>query len=433
MKTGKILLLILENLVNGEVCVLFLRKHFTIIGLACALTVPSVYVGAEGFAINEWSAEGVAMGGARMFAENDAANIAYNPASITKVHGAALKQSATYISPHGKYKAVRKDNGKIEEGKNVVHAGWAPGGYYVKQLNDKEWFGIGAFSRFGMISEFERNSVVASNAFFSKLNGISITPTYARKFDKKWSAAVGAEVNYVGLELQKNSKIPVAPTVSLDAATQTKGESWALGWNAAANYAFDDKNEIGLVYRSKVTHSMEADFKAYMANGMNIKTDAYGKVTLPDSWAIGYNHKFSDRTRVELNGTYTRWSSYDALDINLQGLGLQKSPKNWSNGWRYALGVEHKLSDKYTIMGGYAYDESVIPFDGADFIVPTGARRTYSLGFQYHDKKQTLAMTLGLIDIDGLRIKGHATDTYSEARTHDNYAKVVGVSYQYNF
>ena len=410
---------------------MFLKKHFTIIGLACVLSVPAVDAGAEGFAINEWSAEGVAMGGARMFAENDAANIAYNPASITKVRGEAFKQSAVYISPHGKYTAYDATGKSIDEGKNVVHAGWAPGNYYVKQLNDKDWIGVGLFSRFGMISEFERDSKVASNAFFSRLNGASLTPTYARKFDNKWSAAVGAEVNYVGLELQKNSQIPFMG----GAATQTKGESWALGWNAAANYAFDSKNEIGLVYRSKVTHSMEADFKAYMVNGMSIKRDAYGKVTLPDSWAIGYNHKFDDRTRVELNGTYTKWSTYDALNIDIEGLGTIASPKNWSNGWRYALGVEHKLSGKYTIMGGYAYDESVIPFDGADFIVPTGARRTYSLGFQYHDKKQTLAMTLGFIDIDGLSIKGHvaAGDTYDTARSHDNYAKVVGISYQRNF
>lgn len=410
---------------------MFLKKHFTIIGLACVLSVPAVDAGAEGFAINEWSAEGVAMGGARMFAENDAANIAYNPASITKVRGEAFKQSAVYISPHGKYTAYDATGKSIDEGKNVVHAGWAPGNYYVKQLNDKDWIGVGLFSRFGMISEFERDSKVASNAFFSRLNGASLTPTYARKFDNKWSAAVGAEVNYVGLELQKNSQIPFMG----GAATQTKGESWALGWNAAANYAFDSKNEIGLVYRSKVTHSMEADFKAYMVNGMSIKRDAYGKVTLPDSWAIGYNHKFDDRTRVELNGTYTKWSTYDALNIDIEGLGTIASPKNWSNGWRYALGVEHKLSDKYTIMGGYAYDESVIPFDGADFIVPTGARRTYSLGFQYHDKKQTLSMTLGFIDIDGLSIKGHvaAGDTYDTARSHDNYAKVVGISYQRNF
>lgn len=61
-----------------------MNKNFLALGLAAALLAPQV-AGAEGFAINEWSAEGVAMGGARMFAEYDAANVAYNPASITKV------------------------------------------------------------------------------------------------------------------------------------------------------------------------------------------------------------------------------------------------------------------------------------------------------------------------------------------------------------
>ena len=61
-----------------------MNKNFLALGLAAALLAPQV-AGAEGFAINEWSAEGVAMGGARMCAEDDAANVAYNPASITKV------------------------------------------------------------------------------------------------------------------------------------------------------------------------------------------------------------------------------------------------------------------------------------------------------------------------------------------------------------
>ena len=139
--------------------------------------------------------------------------------------------------------------------KNVVHAGWAPGNYYVKQLNDKDWIGIGLFSRFGMISEFERDSKVASNAFFSRLNGASLTPTYARKFDNKWSAAVGAEVNYVGLELQK-----MRWALFLHKQKEKAGP-WA--GMRAANYAFDSKNEIGLVYRSKVTHTMDADFRGY--------------------------------------------------------------------------------------------------------------------------------------------------------------------------
>lgn len=420
-----------------------LKNKVLTLGILCALGLPQA-AGAEGFAINEWSAEGVAMGGARMFAEGDAANVAYNPASITKVDGEAFKVSATYLSPHGEYD-LYKDDGTHESGTNRVHFGFAPGTYYVKKLNDKDWFGIGAFSRFAMVSEFERNSAVSTNAFLSRLNGVSVTPTFAHKFDDKWSAAVGAEINYVGLTLEKNVNHPLLNTFP----THTKGESYALGWNAAANYAFDDKNEIGIVYRSRIKHSMEADFNAYniMAGSTNIGNrngDAYGEVTLPDSWHIGYNHKFNDKTRVELNAVRTNWSTYDALNINVSGTRLPNfdkvhaSPKNWEDGWRYAIGVEHKLSDKYTLMAGFAYDESSIPYDGGDFMVPTGNRKTYSIGARYNDKDQTLAIALGWMDVGDLSFKFRDSldpDGASgrHAHTHDSYTKIIGISYQRNF
>lgn len=406
-----------------------LKNKVLALGILCALSLPQA-AGAEGFAINEWSAEGVAMGGARMFAEGDAANVAYNPASITKVDGEAFKVSATYISPHGEYD-LYKDDGTHESGTNRVHFGFAPGTYYVKKLNDKDWFGIGAFSRFAMVSEFERNSAVSTNAFLSRLNGVSVTPTFAHKFDDKWSAAVGAEINYVGLTLEKNVNHPLLNTFP----THTKGESYALGWNAAANYAFDDKNEIGIVYRSRIKHSMEADFNAYnfMGTGETVSGDAYGEVTLPESWHIGYSHKFNDKTRVELNAVRTGWDTYDALNITTP-IGVSKNPKNWEDGWRYAIGVEHKLSDKYTLMAGFAYDESSIPYDGGDFMVPTGNRKTYSIGARYNDKDQTVALALGWMDVGDLNFAFRdSSGINGRAHTHDSFTKIIGLSYQRNF
>lgn len=413
-----------------------LKNKVLALGILCALGLPQA-AGAEGFAINEWSAEGVAMGGARMFAEGDAANVAYNPASITKVDGEAFKVSATYISPHGEYDLYKYD-GTHESGTNRVHFGFAPGTYYVKKLNDKDWFGIGAFSRFAMVSEFERDSAVSTNAFLSRLNGVSVTPTFAHKFDDKWSAAVGAEINYVGLTMEKNAmrnNLFVTPT-------HTKGESYALGWNAAANYAFDEKNEIGVVYRSRIKHSMEADFNAYnfMGTGLTVSGDAYGKVTLPESWHIGYSHKFNDKTRVELNAVRTGWDTYKNLDIMLSNTtgGYMdmpiNNPKNWEDGWRYAIGVEHKLSDKYTLMAGFAYDESSIPYNGGDFMVPTGNRKTYSIGARYNDKDQTVALALGWMDVGDLNFAFRENEKITgHAHTHDSFTKIIGISYQRNF
>ena len=412
-----------------------MKKKVLAFAAAAVLMAPQM-VGAEGFAIYEWSAEGLAMGGARMFAENDAANLAYNPASITKVKGEAAKISATYLSPHGKYDAYQGDT-IVDSGHNRVHPAWAPGMYYVKQINDKEWFGMGTWSRFGMVSQFERNSVAASNSFSAKLNGVSLGANYARKLDKKWTASLGAEVNYVGLQLDKNTFAPVAGS-----PLHIEGETYALGWNAAANYEFDQKNEIGLVYRSKINHSMEADYDAHgllPSAGYGNVGDAYACVSLPESLTLGYNHKFDDKTRVELNYIWTRWERYNALDITFTPYNAGYSfdvaqPNGWTNGIRFAIGLEHKFSEKYSGMLGYAFDHSNIPFDGGDFMIPTGTRTTYSIGAQYHDKKQTLAVALGWMNVGSLDFAGgHAGETYSSAHTRDSYTKIASISYQRNF
>ncbi len=177
---------------------------------------------------------------------------------------------------------------------------------------------------------------------------------------------------------------------------------------------------------------MEADFTSTYSI---LNSKAHGKVVLPDSYSIGYNHKFDDKTRVELQGTYTRWSTYDKLNIYFDNPYTTDSldPKNWSNGWRYAIGVERKLSDKYTLMAGFAYDEASIPDEHADFMIPTGNRRTYSLGGQYHDKEQTVTLTLGHLDIGDKDISPKAGDQFASVHTHNNYAKVVAVGYERRF
>lgn len=406
-----------------------MKKKVLAFAAAAVLMAPQM-VGAEGFAIYEWSAEGLAMGGARMFAENDAANLAFNPASITKVKGEAFKVSATYLNPHGKYD-VDSVMGP-ESGHNRVHPAWAPGMYYVKQINDKEWFGMGTYSRFGMVSQFERNSIVGTNSFSAKLNGLSLAMNYARKMDTKWSASLGAEINYVGLQLDKNQFVPGLGKSPL----HIEGESYALGWNASANYTFDDKNEMGLVYRSKINHSMEADYDVHNPAIPDFLSygDAYGVVTLPESIDLGYSHKFNDKTRIEARYTWTRWDRYDALDLQFTGGALNgphPNAKNWSNGQRFALGLEHKFSEKYSGMLGYAHDKSSIPYDGGDFMIPTGTRTTYGIGAQYHDKKQTLAFSLAWMNVGCLDFRGG--ELITNAHTRDSYTKIASISYQRNF
>ena len=319
--------------------------------------------------------------------------------------------------------------------------------YYAKQLNEKEYIGFGSYARFGNSCQFQPGSLPGFNNTSSKVNGMSVGVNYAKKLDSKWSASLGAEVNYAWLQVDKtmpNGLPGSLPGLGLPGSgkAQIEGESYALGWNAAANYAFDAKNEVGIVYRSAVNHSMDAnvranDFFQYALLNGAATGEAYGCVTLPESVMIGYGHKFNDKTRVELNGTWTRWSRFDKFAISFNG-NPPDDPgyRNWKDGWRYAIGVEHKLSDKYTLLAGVAHDESAIPDYpevGADFMVPTGTRTTFTLGTQYHDDKQTLALSIGYMKVGDLHIGPSHGAPYTHADMYDSYTKLVSISYQYNF
>lgn len=410
-----------------------MKKSLLAAAILAAFMAPQV-VGAEGFGIVEWSTEGVAMGGARMFADNDPANMAYNPASITKVNGKALKMGVTYISPHGKHTINgMPDMGKPELSQNQVNPGFVPGMYYVQKMDDKNWWGMGCFTRYGLISGRKPGTVAGFDNLRAKMIGLSVTPTYAHKFDKKWTAAVGADINYVGLEMRKDLSIMGTPAKQLD----IDGKTTALGWNAGVTYAFDDKNEMGVTYRSKIKHSMNAHAYLDTATPLGkINGDAYGIVTLPDQWNIGYSHKFDQKNRVELSAMRTNWHTYDSFDMKFSGLmspfdGWVPNYKGYSDTWRYGIGYEHAFSKKYTGMMGFAWDDHGIPYEGGDFICPTGVRRTVSAGVRYNDDKQAVAFAIGWQFIGSNTFAVHSTPY--EAKGYDNFAKIFSVSYEYHF
>ena len=70
-------------------------------------------------------------------------------------------------------------------------------------------------------------------------------------------------------------------------------------------------------------------------------------------------------------------------------------------------------------------------------MVPTGNRKTYSIGARYNDKDQTLAIALGWMDVGDLQFKfrseGDTAANGGRAHTHDSFTKIIGISYQRNF
>lgn len=384
---------------------------------------------ADGFAIYEWSAGGVAMGEAYMFAEGDPSLLAYNPAGITRLQGRWFSGGISYINPRGKVDFHGAMAGG-ETWSNTEAPGYVPNLFYVNQQNDKLWWGIGIFTRFGNSTEYEPTWPGRYNSYLAKVTGVTIQPTIAYKVTDKLSVAAAADINYIKLDLKR--KIPYSKLFHVtgpDVDFELTGDNIAWGWLLGINYDFTENTSFAAVYRSKITQDMDADanFSVPLLN-----TGAHGSVTLPDSLTFGIGHKFNDKTRVELGATYTKWSTYDKLEITFdKNLPKSTDVKDWKDVWRYQIGVEHKLNDTWSIMGGYAYDNSPMPDETMDFQVPTGDRQTLSIGFKKRSENTELAFAWGFMWIKDRVVPGEKyspvpTD-YADVR--DNTAHILSLSY----
>lgn len=415
------------------------RKLLALLSAAALTACASSAAFAEGFGVYEWSAAGTAMGENYMFAEEDPAVLAYNPAQMTKLNGTYFSIGASMVNPDTKvlFSGVNPIFGASSQlWENEYDMSVAPYMYYVTKAGKNSWWGIGMFSRFGNQLEYNDLWPGKYDTIFSGIKGITIQPTYAFKISDKLSAAVGLDINYVKLRMRKG----VHPVLG-NANTDLEGDTVNIGWLASLMYDFTPQTSLAVTYRSRIKHTMDdadIDFNEFaLAPGGYLRSGANGTVTLPDSVSIGLGHKFNDRTRIELNAIWTNWKTYNALNIYFDNPTLQhpmiggksENPKDWDSSWRYGIGIEHKLSKQWSVLAGYVYDESPVPDQYMDFTIPTGDRHRGSLGFKYRFKENHEVVFAYTGIWAGTRDVQSTVGAFENAHIHDGFTQVISLGY----
>lgn len=417
-----------------------IKKLLLALIVISALAVPSMSF-AEGFGVYEWSAAGVAMGDNYMFADEDPAVLAYNPAAITRLNGTYLSIGATWVNPANNttfsgMSPLGLNAGKGVEWTNSYSPAIVPSIYYATKAGKNSWWGLAIYARYGNQIEYDKQWPGRYDTTFSGIQGVTFQPTYAWKMTPKLSAAVGLDINYMNLVMEKainpsfiNYSIPLNP--NNDIQTKIDGTSVRLGGIVSFMYDFTKDTSAALVYRTKIKHTMDAD-ATFSTNPYVKDTMAHGSVTLPDSVTFGLGHKFNGgKTRVEFNTTWTNWSTYDRLKMNFDNGLLSDSEKDWAASWRLGLGIEHRLSDKWSLLGGYVWEESPVPDKAMDFTVPTGDRNRVSIGFKYRpNDRSEWAFAYTSIWAGDRTVNSHIGGAdYVSGRIHDSRTQLVSLGY----
>lgn len=421
-------------------------KALRVVGLwvALVLGVASSAM-AEGFALTEWSARGLGLASGMVGRADDVSAIAYNAAGITQLPGVQVMGGMALVAPMGTL-SLDTDNGKQET--TTKPAVWAaPHAYASWQLNDSLWLGLGVFSRFGLGNSYDQNWTGRYNLYSVNLQTVSAVPTLAWKINDILSVSAGLEIMNVNLTTEQKLTSPVIAALRAgDQDIEVQASGWGVGGHFGLHARLNDEWSVGLAYKTQVTVNAYGDAKhdGKLAGKTPELTncDAHGTVQLPDSLALGVAYKPLDNLSFEVGAVWTRWSTYNSLNIYMDNGNQSISHKNWQDGWNFNASVEYKPLDWWSLRAGFWYETPVINEDHSDFMVPSNGRTALTLGtgVEWNDFTIDFAYCHMWInptnyddtDASGIRTPGLASGI-TGGNSKDTVANIYMLSFGYKF
>lgn len=413
----------------------------------CLVLVTAQFCSAAGFAIYELGARDMALGGATVGRADDPAALASNPAGITQLEGVQVTGGVLGIHPVLDVEAKGKTKTSDED------ALYLPPHFYATwKVNDHYSVGLATFSRFGLGTVFDDDWEGRYNSYEGVMQSVSVNPNVAVKVTDKLSAAFGVEAMYLNFNLKR--KIDFTGVTQPDGDMDLEADGMGYGFNMALHYRPCDYAKLGLSYRSPITMKVSGDANfsdiptapvPFEAMGAFRDTSASGTVTLPDSFAFGVAVYPMDKLSVEVGAIYTLWSKYDELKINFGDEVLpvggnpavltdeSTSPKNWNDVWRFNVGVEYAALDWLDLRLGYVYDNTPVPDDTIDYLLPDSDRQIFSTGLGFHKDNWAVDVNYSYLLFADRDIDGRAEDKVYDGEVNDADGHIAGVSFTYKF
>lgn len=427
---------------------------------------------AEGFAITEWSARGMALGGGAgggMVARaDDPSAVAYNPAGITQIPGTATQMGLAVSALN--FDISRNDNGRNVSSSDQV---WPiPHFYLTHQLSDNWWFGIGTFTRYGLGSQFPDNwakpfngkgghfSLPGVPVTFPASSGLksvtlissTINPNIAYRINDTWSVSAGVSYTwgYLSLNQQYNVDASMLGMGMGQSDARIHSENgYAFGYNFGLHARFNDQWSAGLTYRASedMTFKGQTRFRfsgdprvtAAMQNVLQT-CNADGKLSIPDVVTLGVMYKPLPNLSFEGDVAYTVWSRFRNLTINMHNAQTPQffEQKNWQDTWAFTFGVEYAPLDWLTLRAGFTYETSPLKDSNCyDYLVPSNGRNYYPLGAGFKYENWTLDLAYMYIDVRdinyGYREDSHGIVSTFAGKAHNSYAHNFGLTLGYKF
>lgn len=410
----------------------------------------------NGFIIGEQDAE--AMGGASAFAAraSNPSAIFYNPAGITQLDGINMTLGTnlvtiktTYHKPGGGDKSSTKD--RLD----------TPGYFYItEKINDKFSAGFGFYQPYGLASDWQSNWPGRNIVTYAMLRTFFFNPVIAWKPIEKLSIGVGVIGAYSDVvlnsrlvyeKLAEANGLIVPPGVldGVEGHSRLRGDGYGAGINAGGLLSITDDLKIGVSYRSpiRIRYSGRAEFTksdssisptVALINATLFNSMARTKITMPPQLLAGISYNLSKDLTAEFDIDWRGWSRFDRLKITFRDKRMKEVQilEHWRDTITPRVGIEYRLSDSFSLRGGYAYDPSAVPKKYLDPLVPDSDKHAVTLGAGYklgNWKFDISNMALFFEEASTRSAKVGFNNMFRFKAKYNSYANITSLSVSYKF
>jgi long-chain fatty acid transport protein len=147
---------------------------------------------------------------------------------------------------------------------------------------------------------------------------------------------------------------------------EADGDVW--GWNIGALFLLGEDMRVGVSYRSKLDYSLEGSTTVTNMAGAvvaPVSGPTTVDVTFPDMASLSVVQDFGPKWQLLGDVTWTHWSTVGTVfAINSSapaGSNIRdKLVFEYDDSWRVSLGVNYRASERWTLRGGVAWDETPV-------------------------------------------------------------------------
>jgi long-chain fatty acid transport protein len=378
---------------------------------------------AGGFKLPEAGAKAMGMGFAFTAQANDPSAIYFNPAGIIQLEGQNLKFGVTYIKENGgTFTGTTPITGSTSVAETQKDLDFfVPNLFWTRQASPDFAYGVGIFAPFGLGQEYENRAASIFRSQITKIDLMTlvVNPTVAWRVNEVFTLGVGIDFMYGKATLEKagvlNAGVGPLNIFQLD----LDGDGTAWGYNFGALIEPTKSVQIGIAYRSPFRLKIkdgDVDLfnistvplpplggasPAQIFGGTTFSTKGSTTINMPATLDLGVAY-ILDRLTLEVDASWTFWSSYKELNIDIKNntalLPDSQSAKNWNDVVGIYVGGEYRVTDPLALRLGFRYDPTPVPAETMGPELPDADKLYYCAGLGYKLSNWTFDLAYMYVD-----------------------------------